>query len=718
MSLFSFILLRTVPTAKAADTNITDGITVDSTLDTPDATINGECNDGAGNCTLRAAIQEANANPDASTIEFNITGTADFTNDGEDGYTIVPQSALPNINEQLTINGYSQPGAQANTAVAPQPLNGRLLIEIDGNAQNSRIIHFQAGSDGSQLKGLILNQSESGAVAIYNSSDVSIQGSYVGTDPTGLIARPTGSDDVNSSTAIDVGDMAPLVTDTQTVGTLIGGTNPEDRNIFSGNYGGAFGIAGVDSEFYGNYIGLGADGLTTLSNSYGAGVTTGALTIDYADGVQIGNGQSNGMNIISGNARGIQPDYSTDITIIGNRFGTDYSGSLPRPNLRNGISIGLETTNVRIGGPNNGDGNLIAYNISSGIGTWYSGSGDQVSDVVIENNTIQDTAGAGISIEGSFDVSIRNNTVRDNSDAGIRVVGTSAAASNNVITSNIIDGNGGGGVALVGLASNNIVGGSNPNDANEIRNNGAAGIFVISMNTPGPILAPSNNSFTGNSITGTVAGSTFGLSLPGIGIDAAEIELDGNFTPTGILEEGVTLNDATDSDAGPNNYMNFPVINSATQNGTNVAVNLDLDAADTTDPDGLYRVELFANNAAHPSGHGEGQTFLGYAMVANGTDQEIDFTVPSGTNLTGKVLSATTTAMNSATDSDLGSTSEFSAGVTPVVASVDSPDDDSGSSTNNSSGSLADTGQNALLTIAIASLLMLSAGTILSRRPH
>jgi|GEM_PF-4175004 len=41
------------PIARALDSNVTNGITVDSTLDTPDATVgNGVCDDGAGNCTL------------------------------------------------------------------------------------------------------------------------------------------------------------------------------------------------------------------------------------------------------------------------------------------------------------------------------------------------------------------------------------------------------------------------------------------------------------------------------------------------------------------------------------------------------------------------------------------------------------------------------------------------------------------------------------------
>ncbi len=67
----------------------------------------------AGNqCSLRAAIQEANANNNDATvvdlIGFNIGGAANVK-------TISPGSALPTITEALTINGYTQSGASANT---------------------------------------------------------------------------------------------------------------------------------------------------------------------------------------------------------------------------------------------------------------------------------------------------------------------------------------------------------------------------------------------------------------------------------------------------------------------------------------------------------------------------------------------------------------------------------------------------------------------------
>ena len=76
-------------------------LTVNSTGDAGDAAPgNLVCDDGAGNCTLRAAIQEANAVPGADTINFSI-GT---------GPVAIPlTSGLPTITDAVTIDGGTQP---------------------------------------------------------------------------------------------------------------------------------------------------------------------------------------------------------------------------------------------------------------------------------------------------------------------------------------------------------------------------------------------------------------------------------------------------------------------------------------------------------------------------------------------------------------------------------------------------------------------------------
>src|SRR5262249_51335666 len=91
-------------------------IVVDNTVDPGD----GVC--ASPGCTLREAITAANANPGPDIINFNIPGAG--------VHTITPTSELPTITETVTIDGYTQPGASANTLTVAD--DAVLLIELDG----------------------------------------------------------------------------------------------------------------------------------------------------------------------------------------------------------------------------------------------------------------------------------------------------------------------------------------------------------------------------------------------------------------------------------------------------------------------------------------------------------------------------------------------------------------------------------------------------------
>jgi CSLREA domain-containing protein len=86
--------------------------TVNSTADSPDASLAGVACDtdvftGGDQCTLRAAIQQANATRGADIVSFAILGTGVKTIAvGATGF-----GSLPPITEQVTIDGYTQPGS-------------------------------------------------------------------------------------------------------------------------------------------------------------------------------------------------------------------------------------------------------------------------------------------------------------------------------------------------------------------------------------------------------------------------------------------------------------------------------------------------------------------------------------------------------------------------------------------------------------------------------
>ena len=128
----------------------------------------------------------------------------------------------------------------------------------------------------------------------------------------------------------------------------------------------------------------------------------------------------------------------------------------------------------------------------------------------------------------------------------------------------------------------------------------------------------------------------------------------------------VTPNDANDADANGGTYgvanevMNFPVLQSVTKNVSNVDIVFDVDipTPNPTDVSG-YRIEFFANSTVEPSGHGEGEIYLGSTTISNDVSgQMISFSLPSSIS-SGYTISATTTEIDNS-DNGFGSTSEFS----------------------------------------------------------
>jgi CSLREA domain-containing protein len=636
-------------TGDASDRNIGDGI-CDS------ATKTGK------QCTLRAAIQESNASGTYDTINFNIATTP---------RVIAPLSPLPPITNPALIDGYSQPGASANTNSFGN--NAVLKIVLDGVNAGATANGLEAGGFKTVIKGLVVQRWGGSGLVLTGTQD-QVYGCFIGTNAAGSLARANGTG----------------ITVTGNYGT-IGGSLPASRNLISGNSGDGIVLNGFDSGTSGgggfvvnNYIGTNKAGTGQLPNGHnGVNVTV--------PGAHIGSTGGGSGNLISGNlgygVKVYQPDDPNGTEIQGNLIGTTANGSAE---LGNGGGLFIQANAVVVGGGSDGR-NVISGNDSFGILVYHL-----VSDNVIQGNYIgTNLAGtaaigngsAGIltqdsdyTIVGGSDADQRN-VISGNADDGITFVG----GSNNQAYGNRIGtkadgtgdlGNAGDGIAVIG-SLHNVIGGTG-SDGNVIANNDASGVRLSTNSTDNSI---EGNAITGNGAAGVevlapnnLVGANSIVANIGAGVHVATsatsgVRITGNQTIantklaidlTGGTEDsfGVTANDAGDGDSGANKLQNFPILSSAIRSNqtalTTIAGSLNSTASTQ------FRIELFLT-VADGSGHGEGQVLLAAQNITTNSSGNKSFSFTLSGLAPGHVLSATATAVTAE------STSEFSANVTVAV---------------------------------------------------
>lgn len=359
-------------------------ITVNSVADTT-------ANDGT--CTLREAIIAANMNTASGAAAGECAAgaagsdTINFAIPGAGVHIIQPASPPPAITEPVIINGYSQSGASPNSLAVGN--NAALLIEIDGtNAGDlgtGGLIYITAGS--STVMGLVVNRAQggnSGAIRLVTGDNNTIQGNFIGIDPTGTIARGDGCQGIG----LDASSS-----------NMIGGLAAADRNVVSGagdgcGWGISLSNGSSDNQILNNYIGTNAAGTSALGNAGGIGIGSFGAGSLYNI---IGGTTAAARNVISGNDGGILVfDSATDGTLIqGNFIGTDANGTLPIPNGNEGIRIGSGAHDTIVGGNVAGAGNLIAFN---GRGIGMSGQFGNPAENAILSNSIHSNTNLGIDL--------------------------------------------------------------------------------------------------------------------------------------------------------------------------------------------------------------------------------------------------------------------------------------------------------------------------------
>ena len=614
-------------------------------------------------CTLRAAIQEANDTPGTDTINFNITSASKV---------IAPASPLPPITSQVTINGYSQPGSSVNTKATGD--NAVIRIVLDGLNAGTDANGLELQASNSTIRGLDIQRFSGSGILVASANNI-ILGNFIGTNAAGTAAR---------------GNTEGVTVNAE--GNFIGSGAAADRNLISANVRAGVLITGDSAHgnrVLGNYIGTTKSGASPLANA-SVGVEVQDAPNNTVGGTSPGAGNVISANggpgiLISGHSE------SNGSVVQGNLIGLDASGSAALGNHLQGISIGA--SDVTIGGTTASARNVVSGNGSGGVALF----GLFSHDVVVQGNYIGTNAagnaavgntGIGVDIDHSPNNTIggsaagAGNVISGNTGHGIQILGS--LASGNTVQGNSIgtkaDGTGALGNGLDGVgffsATNNTLGGPGA-ASNLISRNGGTGVFLDSASTGNQILGnvvrlsegqgirvaggpntigPGNIVFsnfdTGVAVQSTAAGVRITANQI-FGNQQLGIDLVGG-TDDGF---GTTANDTDDPDTGANNLQNFPVLTTATRSNANgiTTVTGTLNSNPSTD----FKIELFLANA-DASNHGEAQVLLATKTFTTDSGGDRSFSIAVGSLSAGMVLTATATSVVA------GNTSEFSLNRTVV----------------------------------------------------
>ncbi len=249
----------------------------------------------------------------------------------------------------------------------------------------------------------IISGNSSFGLDVYDGVGKRIEGNYVGVDITGTAAIGngiSGSGGGGGGSGMRIqGPTSLLVKD-----NVIGGNGVPlsvDGNGYTSYRGSGIAMSYCTTcRIIGNRIGTNAAGTAALGNSEDGIALTGFNTNLIIGGTGPGEG-----NLISGNKRngfGFSTTQGLDPTIIGNKIGTDITGTAALGNGNFGLWFNTVTF-ATVGGVAPGEGNLIAHNGRGGIAAGnlfpYLNLGYvNVPRDLIRGNVIRDNGGLGIDL--------------------------------------------------------------------------------------------------------------------------------------------------------------------------------------------------------------------------------------------------------------------------------------------------------------------------------
>lgn len=644
------------------------------------ASIIGGVGTGLGN------VISGNAN---AGIEIWTSGTDNHISNNYIGTTADGLSALPNgthgvhvrgtanligdvnVDERNIISGNTGAGVyieNANNSVLGNwiglNVNGDPLPNEDG------ILTYGDGTrigDGVQSTGgnVISGNTRAGIYARFLDG-LFIEANKIGTDPSGLLDRGNGNQGIYIDTSTNV---------------AIGGGAASYRNIISGNERGVY-ITGENAELgpgvvsvQGNYIGLGVDGTTPVGNYMGATVYAGVVA--FSDNV-ISASTHSGLYLAGG-----------DISVLGNRIGTDAAGLVAKPGGGGGISgFGASMTI---------DGNVIAGNSAGGISF-----SNELAEATVTNNRIGVNAADAKLANGG--VNIRVVRAKPGLVIGAPGMGNRLGASTRgiylddtsegvIIQSNYIGwipapaskDIGHSETGILGDGRNHQIGGPTVAERNVISKNVATGIHLsgsghrIQGNWIG---SDANNTANIGNRNGIVLDDVDSILVGGVGAEGNQIRnnADNGIRVRGqrvtmlsnlifgggrigidlVGAEGPDANDALDLDPGANGLQNYPIVESASISGSSTLIQGRLSSRSNAN----YTVQLFSTPSCAQSGLGQTQSLITSLNVLTDANGNADFYYTRPQVTTGFIAAT-------ATDT-LGNTSEIGncVAIGPVSAGV------------------------------------------------
>jgi hypothetical protein len=509
---------------------------VDTTNDLPDwVSANGVCATVQGDCSLRAAIHEANAQPGPNTITFAIPGPG--------VHTIQLGEALPTVTDEsggLTIDGYTQPGSSPNT----DPLVSDAVIDVEvRGGGHTNFAALTIVSAGNHVRGLAIYNGYH-AVWLYQTGarDNVLEGNFLGTNSAGTF-RAVETWDYGHGVYVSGGASH----------NQIGVPTIEGRNVISGNSYLGVRIDHTHSDLNmvrNNLFGLAPLGNRSIPNKMGIDIQWGASSSI------VGGLNPLERNVFSGHSyTGVDLSHAQATTnnfVVGNFIGTTPDGESVADYTKTGYGIIFKDDAIN---------NFVYKNVIGGArddAVWhkhdYTGR-NYVFDnrIGISNGGVPlPNARLGMYLQGHDHVVGPGNIITNNAGGGIRVVGS--ASDRNTITGNQIYGNGGQGIDLdpSGITANDTAGHTGPN------NN--ANFPVLSFASVDQAVGTACAGCRVEVFRATPGGSGFGSGAALVGSDTADGSGIFNVAVSGVSAGEQVTTTATDasgntSEFSPNQFV-------------------------------------------------------------------------------------------------------------------------------------------------------------------